>query len=414
MSEAPDENQPTRLLLLTHEYPFDAGDAAFVRHEIEALAEVFTEVMIVSLKSPEAPQLPLPANVTYLGAVGVPTTPRAFRGMLSPSRALRALRVFSAEGRRSRAQLRSDLVATLSGAYFASHRSVRHAMRTERPITVYSYWGVDIAYVLPWLRHDAHRIAVRVHRYDLDERTAGYRPIRRSVLGKADVILSISDNGREYLLERAPFVAPENILVRRLGIPPQPSVLEQKNADRTVRLVSCSSTIERKRVDRILETAVELARRGRTIRWTHFGDGPLFEELRRQAEHAASETPGLTVQLAGRVTTATLMERYRVEHPTVFINLSTDEGIPVSAMEAACFGIPIVASDVGSTDELVGEDLGSGLLVGVDDDTQTIASAVERVLDSPSLFDSRRVWAERYNAIANSQAVASIVAGASA
>ncbi|KJL34474.1 D-inositol-3-phosphate glycosyltransferase [Microbacterium azadirachtae] len=412
MPDSANDGQPTRLLLLTHEYPFDIGDAAFVRNEIQALSEAFAEVVIVSLTSPDAPRLPLPANVTYLGAVGTPTAARAIRGMLSPKRALRALRVFGAEGgQRSTAQLRRDLIATLSGAYFASHRSVREAMRTERPVTVYSYWGVDIAYVLPWLRSGADRVAVRVHRYDLDERTAGYRPIRRSVLGNADVVLSISDSGREYLLERAPFISPEKIVVRRLGIPAQPRELEQMPEGRTVHLVSCSSAIERKRVDRILATAIELARRGRTIRWTHFGDGPLFEELRGNAERAASEIPDLTVQLPGRVSTAALMERYRAERPSVFINLSADEGIPVSAMEAACFGIPIVATDVGSTDELVGDELGSGLLVEMDDDIQTIASAVERVLDSPALFDSRRVWAERYDSTVNSHTAAAAVAG---
>lgn len=47
------------------------------------------------------------------------------------------------------------------------------------------------------------------------------------------------------------------------------------------------------------------------------------------------------------------------EHPVdVFINLSTNEGVPVSIMEAISFDIPIVATDVGGTSEIVTDETG--------------------------------------------------------
>ncbi|KJL26327.1 Glycosyl transferases group 1 [Microbacterium azadirachtae] len=400
-----------RLLLLTHQYPYDAGDAAFVRNEIEALASAFDKVLVVSLTAPAVARLALPRNVRYLGAVGTITPARAARGLRHPRRAARALRVFLGEGARSLTQMRSDVIASLCGAWFASHPAINQALASAQPLTVYSFWGVDIAYVLPWLRPRARRIAVRVHRYDLDERTAGYRPLRRAVLGAADVVLTIAESGRDYLRDRAPYIAPGRIVIRRLGIPSQPEVEPRTQPADAIQLVSCSSVIALKRVDRILDTAAELARAGERVSWTHFGDGPLFEALRAKAVALTSEIPSLSVELRGRVPAAQVLEHHRVNHPAVFINLSTIEGIPVSAMEAACFGIPIVATDVGSTYELVGEALGSGILVNPDDDIETVVSAVRTILAEPTRFDSKRVWAERFDAAINSTAAATSVKG---
>ncbi|GAA4485866.1 glycosyltransferase [Microbacterium panaciterrae] len=412
MADSSETVKRNRLLLLTHQYPYDYGDAAFIRNEIDALAEAFDEVLIVSLTAPDAPLLPLRPNVRFLGSVGTISASRAIRGMLNPARAIRAIRVFFGEGfGRSASKLRSDLIAATTGAWIASRTPIREATNGREPLAIYSFWGVDIAYVLPWLRRRANRIAVRVHRYDLDERTAGYRPLRRNVLGTADTILTIAQSGRDYLLEQAPYLAPERIVVRHLGTPPQPMPRHADHQDEVVRIASCSSVIPLKRVDLILRTASELAERGHTVAWTHFGDGPLLEEIRAEAERAVQTTPGLTIELPGRLPTDEILARYREVPPGVFLNLSTTEGIPVSAMEAASYGIPIVATNVGSTHELVGEDLGSGILVDVRDDERRIASAVERVVDPSARYDSRAVWAQRFDSAANARAAARSVLG---
>ena len=42
----------------------------------------------------------------------------------------------------------------------------------------------------------------------------------------------------------------------------------------------------------------------------------------------------------------------------MFVNVSESEGIPVSIMEALAAGVPVLATDVGGTSELVGENNG--------------------------------------------------------
>lgn len=48
-----------------------------------------------------------------------------------------------------------------------------------------------------------------------------------------------------------------------------------------------------------------------------------------------------------------VMEFYKTNEYDLFINTSETEGIPVSIMEAMSFGIPVVATDVGGTKEIV-------------------------------------------------------------
>ncbi|WP_241380179.1 glycosyltransferase, partial [Escherichia coli] len=44
--------------------------------------------------------------------------------------------------------------------------------------------------------------------------------------------------------------------------------------------------------------------------------------------------------------------------PSVFVNLSSSEGLPVSMMEVASLGIPIIATGVGGVGEIVSSDNG--------------------------------------------------------
>ena len=60
-------------------------------------------------------------------------------------------------------------------------------------------------------------------------------------------------------------------------------------------------------------------------------------------------------------------------HPVDFlINVSNNEGIPVSIMEAHSFSIPVVATNVGGTSEIVNEE--NGILLPADPDTGELAN----------------------------------------
>lgn len=399
------------LLLLTHQFPHAWGDTAFVRNEIDALAAHFDEVRIVSFWGDGAPPTTLPNGTAYLGSIGRITPGRALRGALSLRRLGRLVTVTRQAIGAGRFRARADVRAMLTGMAIA-RRLDELGARTHpsEPLTVYAFWGVDIAYALPWFTTAEDTVAVRVHRYDLDDTSEGYRPLRPAVLAEADLLLTISEAARGYAREHyRGLIDLARIEVRRLGVPGPSAPPARPRTRSTVRVVSASSVIPLKRAELILDSVAELARRGRRVSWTHFGDGPGSAALRARATDLKDELPDLEVVLAGRVPVQRILDHHRDAAPDVFLNLSTIEGVPVSIMEAAAYGIPAVATDVGATGEIVGRERGSGVLVPSDATASDVADAVEQVLADPQDFDPHRVWAERFNAERNAEETATAI-----
>ena len=60
----------------------------------------------------------------------------------------------------------------------------------------------------------------------------------------------------------------------------------------------------------------------------------------------------------GYVPNVEIMQFMEESNVDVFINLSTSEGVPVSIMEAQSYGIPVIATNVGGTGEIIDKDNG--------------------------------------------------------
>jgi glycosyltransferase involved in cell wall biosynthesis len=129
-----------------------------------------------------------------------------------------------------------------------------------------------------------------------------------------------------------------------------------------------------KRSDRMLE----VARRLPDVTFLVAGEGPLLEQVRRDAP--------ANVRLLG----------WRADVETVYaaadvaLLTSDNEGMPVSLVEAALCGTPAVSTDVGSAREVV-----TGEVTAADPDA--LAAAVRRVLARPELGEqARRLARERF------------------
>jgi glycosyltransferase involved in cell wall biosynthesis len=117
-------------------------------------------------------------------------------------------------------------------------------------------------------------------------------------------------------------------------------------------VVSASNVVALKRIPLLLEALQKL---DLPLVWHHFGDGPLFTQLE---ELAKRKREGLTIHLHGHVSNRELMRFYGTTSVDLFVNVSSSEGLPVSIMEALSFGIPVMATDVGGTSELVNSTVG--------------------------------------------------------
>lgn len=404
----------TRLLLFTNDYPYRTGDSVFVEKEIGALVDRFDDVIVFChARDTSAGIGVLPEGVRYGGNLFTPAPEDAPRRLLS----LRNVRLcFIAAWRELLAgRLFTHPVLFAMGVKVGitqAHRNaVREAIRGADDVVAYGFWGMGGGLGVPWLEGVRARV-VRVHGYDLyEERAAGaYLPFRPFLFSRADRVLTISEDGTSYL-NRTQRAARGKIALSRLGVFGPDTAPPRVRTDR-ITIVSCSAVSEIKRVDRILDAVRELARESgwSRVRWVHFGDGPLMPQLRASAQDLPEN---LDVEFRGYVDNAEVLQFYAEEPVDLFVNLSSSEGVPVSIMEVIANDIPVVATSVGGTPEIVGESLGTGMTVDADAVPAVVASAMRTVLEAPEgAFTPRALWEREYDARKTGVRAASLVSGA--
>jgi colanic acid/amylovoran biosynthesis glycosyltransferase len=242
---------------------------------------------------------------------------------------------------------------TRSALSSPAYREMLKKVNESKDAVLYFYWGDNLAWTIPYLKQKIKnrnaKIVLRLHGSDLYEhRKAGYAPLRKKTFECSDFIFTVAKNGCDYLKERYPELA-HKMQVSSLGVfdhGPNPY------KDGEFILVTASNVVPVKRVALLFEA---LQKNDVKITWNHFGDGPLFDELQNMVKTARM---GLTVKLHGHILNKDLIQFYKTNSVDLFMNVSSSEGLPVSIMEALSFGIPVIATGVGGTPELVNDTVG--------------------------------------------------------
>ena len=141
------------------------------------------------------------------------------------------------------------------------------------------------------------------------------------------------------------------------------------------------------------------------VEWTHIGSGSAMAELKKTVDDIRNNTY-VKANLAGKKSNDQIMDMYAHQGYRIFINVSENEGVPVSIMEAMSFGMLVIATDVGGSRELIrsGE---NGYLLDKDFKTEQLTDLLRKLssLSAESLrrmgIESRRIWSEKYSAEKN-------------
>jgi glycosyltransferase involved in cell wall biosynthesis len=221
-----------------------------------------------------------------------------------------------------------------------------------------------------------YRIIATAHGYNrTTRREACYYALEKLLLRSVDAVICPSRNLADQL-------ARSGVSRSRLHLVPNAIAIEdwpyqpRRSRGETLRVLYVGRLSPEKNVPALLEAGAHLRRNGLALVIEIAGEGPQRGELEAQAAQL-----GLTeaVSFLGlRDDVAEVMARC-----DLFVNPSLTEGMPNTVLEALSSGLPVIATDVGATCELVVHEQ-TGLLVPPAD-VPALAAAIARLAQTPDL-----------------------------
>lgn len=379
------------LYLFTGKFPFSITTECFLEDEIVYLANKFDAIHIIPLQSETESPKQLPANCIVLKPLLSNRFLSVLRGSFNFKVVLLLIKEFF------NYKVYEDRIKFLNWVkcYYISNnllnsKRIRNIKNTIQEDDVcYFYWG-KWSNLLSIFWKGKCRMVSRFHgEFDLwEEVHHGYVPLREKVVNSLDSAVFISSKGQRYFHEKYPNV---NTIFIPLGSSDiKPAVYSKSDA---IRVLSCSNVIPLKRVDLLYKSLLEI--KGKTIKWVHIGNGSEMDKLKSLITEEKSDN--VQVELKGAMNHSDVVEYYSNNCFDVFVNLSTIEGVPVSIMEAISCNIPVVATNVGGTSEVVNKE--TGLLISSNPNTVEVATAIHDVVGlglHPRLF-----WEKNYDAVKN-------------
>lgn len=412
------------LILLTSCFPYGTKEP-FLENEISFQSKFFDKIFILaqdmnpSAKSPRD----IPENAEAFNvAVKDKRIARAgdvFRGSLrffTPSEACRS----------DKARIGKSFAKKVFCEYFEqrAHRQFKENLKILNnydfsgfdEIVIYSYWyfvncrtGILLKEYFENLGITA-KVFSRAHAYDLYEyaNRLNYLPLRTYMADNVEKIFTCSEYGCNYMKKLMPDYS-DMIECSYLG------TIDNGLAsyDKTFHIVTCSRTIELKRLDKLVDALASMKESIGEIYWTHIGDGPVQNEI---ISLSKEKLGFLNYEFIGNLSYTNVQEYYKTHPVNLFVNVSSTEGLPVSIMEALSFGIPVLATDVGGTNETITDGV-NGYLLTKDFSNEEFTEKFNLIYNADEekyrMFrnNARRIWEEKFNAENNYPKFCTAIAG---
>lgn len=388
----------SKLYLFTANYPYGKIES-FLEDEIVYLSNEFDSVEIIPLSSRTEIKRNVPRNCVVREPIIRSRKQQYTKGLFC----LKTLPYFAQEFIKFKVYLSTKRFKTwliglsLTNNLIKSKQIKALFSEISKNDVCYFYWGKG-ANVLSFFYKGKARFVSRFHgEWDLWEESSGnYAPLRKRVAKSLDAAVFISERGKKYFEDRYECC---QTLFFPLG-----SVdmgYQRHEGGDALRVVSCSTVYPLKRVPLIYESLKSI--KDITLSWTHIGSGEDFDTLKKMV---ADDCPvNLKVNLAGEMSHDDVMKFYKEHQFDVFVNVSENEGVPVSIMEAISFDIPVVATNVGGNSEIVREE--TGVLVSANPSVTEVAKAIVALASKDC--HPRAFWEEHYSANVNYSSFAKLL-----
>ena len=396
------------VILFTKKFPFDKGEE-FIENEIKILNERFSRIVIIAtaLSKTSVITRKVQENVSIYKINDIQNNIIRYVlyiicGFFYLTDSVVRNEIIHTKGLKAKIG-----VLYMSARCFRLVRKINKSKLIKKDIDCdnciyYSYWFNDLPFVCINLKNKLHKknikIISRAHGYDLyDYRNiTNVIPFRKYVLENIDHVFTCSDDGCQYLKERYPMYD-QKISYSYLGT--IDNGLGNTEIHDSYNIVTCSAIIKLKRLNLLVEALIELEKNleNEKIIWYCIGDGPLLDEIKEQS----SKLRKIKIIFKGHINNKDVISFYKNNPVDLFINVSETEGLPVSIMEAISFGIPVLATDVGGTREIVKNEL-TGKLIPSTVSIQELKLHIHNMLKHKyDRVKIRRYWNEHFNSVKN-------------
>jgi colanic acid/amylovoran biosynthesis glycosyltransferase len=376
--------QKKELVFFTNTYPYGYGEI-FIENELNFIAP-FYDTIYLFYKTQETGLREVPKNVVLNYIEG----PRAEeKKMVIKKQSFLFLFLvfnelfFSRQKLAFIKNLKYNLSHILNCIYYSERLKSKLSKETLNNAIFYSYWFFDWNFSLSILKYKniIRKNCTRAHGYDLYENNGkpNYLPSRKFCLNNTDYIFPVSKVGEAYLKNIYPNYK-EKILHQYLGTKDFGINPFQQNPS-YMHIVSCSNIIEVKRIDLIIEILKHFKI---SVLWTHIGDGPLNKII---IEKAKILPENIKYDFKGKWTQKQIFDFYRTISIDFFINCSSSEGLPVSIMEAMSFSIPVIATNVGGTKDIVNKS--NGILINKEFNPKEVANSILEFKNNKNIVNVR-------------------------
>lgn len=338
-----------KLLYITASLPYGTTEV-FAIPELRELRARGHEVRLAPMSRyaaiPPSDALPFVPHTLYAPLVSKTTLGNgALQAALRPGRAAGVLhRVLQGQPRN---------IAKKNLAVFPRALWLARVARAWGADHIHGYWA-SVAATAAMIAGEVSGIpwSFTAHRWDIVQPNAF--PAK---LESARFARFISQDGLELARPVAgPLLDQKGVLIR-MGVPldaeaAQPTPLP---VGTDLRVICAATLIPRKGHRYLLEALAELKGCGLRVTLTLAGKGELQGALEAQADRLGIRDQ---VTFLGNVDHAELLRLYESGAFDAFVLPSLHEGISVAVMEAMSYALPVIATDVGGTKELLTEDAG--------------------------------------------------------
>jgi glycosyltransferase involved in cell wall biosynthesis len=253
----------------------------------------------------------------------------------------------------------------------------------KKPEVIHVHWPFPHAFMAFFARFFCRRTKIALTFYSaellLARKKKWIRPILKAFIKRADSVIAISAFAKDTvkgIYDREIEILPYGTTLRNVS-----GAAATRSHSEKFRVLFVGRHIERKGIEYLIKAAAALDPDIYQVRIV--GQGDLTEKLKAQA---AVEAPKQVVFL-GKISNEELESEYRNAGcfilPAIVDSRGDTEGLGVVMIEAAEYGVPVIASAVGGiTDVIINEK--TGLLVK-EKSPQELTEAIKRLHDNPNM-----------------------------